>query len=459
MTITKSDFQPPSTFKQPSLTVEKRRIAACYKDVLVGLLLLATPFLLFPQGYGLLALLVLPGLWLLRWALTGRIIPRTPLDWPILIILLMVLVSMGITFDLSFSIGKIAGLLLGIVLFYAVVDLADKESALKTVLTFFILSGMGIAVMSVLGTRWPAKFPFLQSVLDQLPEILRRVRNAEEGFNSNQVGGILIFFIPLQLMLGSYWLNRLLTRPSKALAAAFVQAEGSGWVKSLLGLMFVSLSLPVTAGVLLLTQSRGALGGLGVGLVALIASRTHWGKVLALVAGASLLWVIYSGRINDVVGPGLETDMAGTITLSARLEIWSRALQGLNDFPLGMGLNNFRRVMPILYPTISVSPSRDIAHAHNHLLQAGLDLGIPGLVAYLALWLGAGFLLYKVIREARNPLYRLTALGLAGGLVAHFTYGLTDAVALGAKPGFVFWWLLGLVVATYQLFITDQPYD
>ena len=40
-------------------------------------------------------------------------------------------------------------------------------------------------------------------------------------------------------------------------------------------------------------------------------------------------------------------------------------------------------------------------------------------------------------------------LGLGGGLLAHAIYGLTDAVALGAKPGILFWMLLGLVAGLY----------
>src|SRR6185503_7965155 len=116
--------QNTSTINQILPQVKEKSAAPFYKDILLGLLLLATPFLLFPNGYGLLTLLVLPTIWLIRWALVGSIAPRTPLDWPILLILLMVLVSMGATFDLSFSIGKIAGVLLGIVIFYAIVDLA-----------------------------------------------------------------------------------------------------------------------------------------------------------------------------------------------------------------------------------------------------------------------------------------------------------------------------------------------
>ena len=36
-------------------------------------------------------------------------------------------------------------------------------------------------------------------------------------------------------------------------------------------------------------------------------------------------------------------------------------------------------------------------------------------------------------------------MGLVGGLPAHVIYGMTGAVALGAKPGVLFWMLLGLI--------------
>ena len=45
---------------------------------------------------------------------------------------------------------------------------------------------------------------------------------------------------------------------------------------------------------------------------------------------------------------------------------------------------------------------------------------------------------------------RSLTLGLGGGLLAHLLYGLTDAVALGAKPGVLFWMLLGLIAGLYS---------
>jgi putative inorganic carbon (HCO3(-)) transporter len=448
-----------SNINQILTPTARRSSVPFYKDIVVGLLLLATPFLLFPRGFGQLALLALPVILIIRWVSVGSLIPRTPLDWPILIILCSVLISIWATFDLGFSIGKIAGLLLGILIFYVVIDLAQSETALGRMITLFIFSGVGLALVAALGTRWTPKFFLLQPLLAQVPFLLQGVRQAESGFNPNQVGGALVLFVPLQLMWLWYWLKGSVGW-TQSLAEADRQGEPKADHESRVSkaaavwpIILTGGSLLITAGILALSQSRGAIGGLLVGLVLIAASRTRWGKVLA---GLGLIAVIAAVRLDllsELVGSGLETETIGTISLTGRLEIWSRALVGLSEFPLGMGMNNFRRVMPVLYPAFSSLPVpvRDVAHAHNHFLQAGLDLGLPGLIAYIAVWLGAAFLLIQTIRQAGSQIYRTVALGLAGGLTAYFVYGLTDTIALGAKPGFVFWWALALVVATHQL--------
>ena len=136
-----------------------------------------------------------------------------------------------------------------------------------------------------------------------------------------------------------------------------------------------------------------------------------------------------------------------------------------------MGMNAFRKVVLVLYPLFTISSEFDIAHAHNEFLQAALDLGIPGLVAFISLYIVAFWMLadgWRVTRHlqqntAKSPkgdycevpeegsliVTRSLILGLGGGLLAHLLYGLTDAVALGAKPGVLFWMLLGLIAGLY----------
>jgi putative inorganic carbon (HCO3(-)) transporter len=213
------------------------------------------------------------------------------------------------------------------------------------------------------------------------------------------------------------------------------------------------LLLALTAGTLLLTQSRGAWTGMlvAVGAFCLWFSRTT--RVLATIAVAGVVSIAIAmgpERLVNVTisqsGPGMTSNVSG------RLELWSRAIDAIRDFPLtGMGMNTFRHVMPLLYPAFLASPDLDVAHAHNHLLQAALDLGLPGLVAYLSIWMTTAVLLVAVYRRAGTRFYRTMAGGLGAGLIAHFTFSTTDAIALGAKVGVLFWLTLALAVALHRV--------
>ena len=96
-----------------------------------------------------------------------------------------------------------------------------------------------------------------------------------------------------------------------------------------------------------------------------------------------------------------------------------------------------------------------MGHAHNELLQAALDLGLPGLVGFIALNFGAVGMLFRPIKT--GGVWRLLAMGVFGGLLAHFLFGLTDAVAVGAKPGFLFWWLLAMAFGLYDQSRSMKP--
>jgi hypothetical protein len=77
------------------------------------------------------------------------------------------------------------------------------------------------------------------------------------------------------------------------------------------------------------------------------------------------------------------------------------------------------------------------------------DLGLLGLVAYLALIISAIWIGWRLARSRSE--WGWLGLGIVGALVAFHTYGLTDAVALGAKPGVAFWMLLALAAAAANL--------
>ena len=116
-----------------------------------------------------------------------------------------------------------------------------------------------------------------------------------------------------------------------------------------------------------------------------------------------------------------------------------------------MGLNVFRKLLPIRYPDNPALPGEELSHVHNHLLQAGVDLGVPGLI----IW-----------RSGSSPVrcwFRCTAVctdlsrsggGLGAGLAAHFVFGMADAIPLGAKVGVLFWLTLAFTVALHRIALT-----
>jgi len=140
-----------------------------------------------------------------------------------------------------------------------------------------------------------------------------------------------------------------------------------------------------------------------------------------------------------------------TVTVEQRLEIWSRAQYAIADFPFtGPGLDTFRYVMPVMYPLFQTQSDELIPHAHNEFLQVALDLGLPGLVAWQALYVVAFWMLWWAYRGSSDGLIHVLALGSGGALIAHLVYAMTDCGVLDAKPNIVFWMIVGLSVALYR---------
>ncbi|HEX9988553.1 MAG TPA: O-antigen ligase family protein [Chloroflexia bacterium] len=404
------------------------------------LLALLSPFFLFPTPASTWALFGLPALWIGRRIAHGRFLPRTPLDWPLALMSIMVLVSLFATFDISLSLGKITLLLFGIGLYYAVVEWSSGRERLAQAVGAFMLAGAALGLVGLLGTDWVDKFPALAQVTGQLPPLLQRLAGEESGFNANIVGGALLFVVPLQLAVtGWLW-------------------AASPVVKRLLWFRLgASLCVALAVGTLLLTQSRNALISFATGVVFLLWLAVRRARLL-LTAGAvvAVMVIIFIGpqQVADGLSSSLGLSPGGVAnpgTAAGRLEIWSRALYGMEDFTFtGMGMGTFSHVMPVLYPGASFAPERDIGHAHNQFLQAGLDLGLPGLIAFMSTWMVAAALAWATWRRRTDSWGRALSAGIMASLLCAFLFGLTDSVVMVAKPGFIFWVLLALLVALYN---------
>jgi putative inorganic carbon (hco3(-)) transporter len=394
-------------------------------------LILIAPLLLFPSpARAAFALALASVFWFASVRASGRIAPATPLDLTLVAFVVLTGASLATTFDVRGSLGKACGIVLGIIVYYATVRHVKDEQSLEWATRAFGLTGFGLAVFALLGTNWAGKFGGVGQMVMRLPGVIRGLPGAEEGFHPNAVAGGLVFFLPLQVA----WYYRY------------------GWDDWPARLGWGALAV-VTGGTLLLTQSRGAFMGLAWATLASMCWSGRRSRRLALVVVAVVAAAVIWRGPGWFGGLMVSRGTAGiSDTVSGRVELWSRAFYAIGDVPFtGFGLNNFRRVMPEWYPSFLIAPDIPFAHAHNQLLQAGVDLGVPGIVVFSAVWLIAGAMLWRVYRGAVKPAHRHLAGALAAGLIANFGFGLTDALPLGAKVGVVFWLTLGLAAALHRV--------
>ncbi len=396
------------------------------------------PLLLLPTPGRLTVLAAVPVIWLCARITSGRLVPPTPVNTALWLLLAMVGVSLQATFNIRQSLGKVSGVILGALLFWAITRCVTTPGRLKTATAVFLAAGAALAVIGLLAA--PDNFSAFSA--PSLRRLILGLGGAE--VHPNPVAGCLALFVPLQVGLLAAGAHRWWCPRSDSRAAR----------RSIVILQIMLLCL--TMGTFVLMRSRGAVIGLAVAALAFLAWHSRLTRIAAGMFGAGLVVATMVTSVPTLLDRQTFSKSGTTLlgSVAIRFGLWSKALEAIRDVPItGMGMNAFRKVMPVRYPLPPppVFPDPDIAHAHNNFLQAALDLGIPGLVAYTSLWLVAAFLLALVYRRPRDRMYRTIAAGLGAGVIAHFTFGLADAIPLGSKLGVAFWITLALIVALHHV--------
>ncbi len=257
-----------------------------------------------------------------------------------------------------------------------------------------------------------------------------------QGFHPNIVAGVLAMLIPV--------------------TAAYTCSSRAWTHRLLLGALFLA-----ETGVLVLTQSRGALLGFGVALLMVAVGRGGRWAWAALV----LIVIVGVGVATYGLQPALNLAMGGlgdsTVRSGeGRLELLSRGLYMMQDFPFtGIGLGMFPRVLPVLYPLFLVSPDTEMPHVHNIYVQTGIDHGFPGFIAFLALIGLLGVMGVQAIRLSRGRPWEPLAIGLLAGLMAFLVHGLVDTVGSSLRAHIMIWGQFGLLAAVWRWTQTDRIPD
>ena len=372
-------------------------------------------------------------LWATRWGLTRRVGVALPVHLPVAVLLLLAVATWWVTPDRSITGPQMARLALGVAWGYALIAWAERLQRLRWLVRGMLVGGLALAAAAPFVVDWNGlnKLPLLPvSLYNQFRPLVG------DTVNPNVMAGAIVCVLPVALALGG-WGSGAVGWRDRTLAAVAAAVLGS---------------------MLVLTQSRGAMLALGAALLVLATLRWRWGGLVLLV-GMGVVGLAFwrnPSLASQVVSVGMRVGQG------SRLELWSRAIYLIEDFPwTGVGLGMYGPVVDNLYPLFTSGPG--LPHAHNLALQVAVDLGLPGLVAWLSIVLLVYAAAWQSWRSARRRKDSWGSALTAGLLAAHtalLVHGVSDAVTWGmVRTAVVPWGLWAVVFAAWRVIAQAPPAD
>ena len=392
-----------------------------------------------PLDSGQLLLLLALAAWIGRGLRDGRIvIPRTPLNIPLLLFIFVALLTLLDAPSYVHGFKETLKWIEICLIMWMVVDLAGSRQPMSTtdsrftphawrlwILIMLLLAGVSQALIGIwqFGLRQDGPEHFL---------VLGRFYRAYGTFEQpNPFGGYINLSLLLALgalvgVLVAFWLK-----------GRGKQVGGSDdvlmrpWVAA-----FLIVITAVTGLAVLFSWSRGAWLGLAAGtaVFVLFLPKKRWQGVM-LVAAAAMLGMsllltgiffnrIPSGvieratssfsedlRFDDV--RGVDINDANYAVLE-RLAHWQAALEMARyNLWLGVGFGNYEPAYPD-YMLINWPDA--LGHAHNYYINLLAEIGVLGLAAYLILWAAIFWQTIKLL-----PILDWPQRGIALGLLAVWT--------------------------------------
>jgi len=340
----------------------------------------------------MVALLAL-GIFLIEKCLTGKWAwIRTPLDKPILALLVLCLISAVFSVHRQTSLWASTMLITYVIIFYLVIHTVRTRNHFKHLV--FLIIGMAtlLAVFGLFKKFGINPFPWWDyGDLKYIPDYLSSTYG-----NRNHLAGYMEMAIPLLLglFLLDYKGGKLLLMLYLVLimgSALILSLSRGGWVGSLMGLTFMA--------------------------IVLLTNRYFAGrKLIAALAGGFVAVVLVVLASTPVVERIHSLDQKTTVpTLKARMTVWGGVVAMIEDYPLmGAGPGNFSTVFTQYQPPGLL---HRYTEAHNDYLHFIAEIGLP-LIAVI-IWMIVA-LYRKGFRKMQNPsrLVRGITVGAMSGITA-----------------------------------------
>jgi len=388
-----------------------------------------------------LALAFLALLWAIYLGADRWRIQATPMDVPILGLLILLAVNLNISADPQATLIRVYHLLISFSLFFSIVRLVQNGKNLPVLILSLIVLALGAGLLGLFATEWSdsSLLSFLSPSYARLPRLSSVLPGA--SINKNTMGGALTFFPTLLLSL--MWDGA----SFKKLAGKYIRIRN---FHIPLYTLLLALTFGLVMAVLFLTQSRGAWLGTAVGLLTFLVWKDKRFLWLIPLAALLLFVVVRDPRVDGLNGLLNLLDKGQDASLQGRVDIWARIISLTQDFPItGVGLDALNPVYQTYFnPFLFDEPAAVLYHAHNTLLSVTIEMGIPALILYVSLLSSFGAMAKRAWKHART-INRVLIMGLVCGMISHQVFGIMDAFPLGKNLGITMWIYFAVVASLF----------
>jgi tetratricopeptide (TPR) repeat protein/O-antigen ligase len=133
-----------------------------------------------------------------------------------------------------------------------------------------------------------------------------------------------------------------------------------------------------------------------------------------------------------------------------RTRMWQHTISMILDHPLGVGMGNWEFFYPLYDKGEQISPDTTPRRPHNDLLWIASEIGVPGLVAYLALLIAVLITCLRIWRKESKPEAHVLALVSGIAVMAMTGDGIFNFPYERIPPSVLFWLSLSLLAVTYR---------
>jgi O-antigen ligase len=341
---------------------------------------------------------------------------RSPLTLPFILFFLWAVFGLFFTLDFQNTLHDLRGHLLKyLIIFYLLVNYFNSQKRLE-ILSVIIITGATI---------------FSVGAINQYYFI--------EGFPFSARLGNITFTGAMHTDLIGF-----ITTFASILALHLFHKNKTGTYKILFATCFL-----ITTATTLLTQSRGALIGLGVSFIILCFANKRNLIFIVLVA---LLIFLTPGMRDRIKSEGFTKDI--------RTKINRLTLEVIKDHPIagigfGMQIYGNKNVLDLEKLNKQLPPEYQqnggiITATHNTILDIAIRTGVVGLALFLYILITSLWMLWKTFRLTKNEPYKLLAIYLFASLTSFLLPALFADAMFGPRA-IVFYTILAMITILWNL--------